>query len=68
MEFAPFFPNLPYMIANQTWFNNTDYMDWIKDNPNIMYEFASPLVYTFSGDRREFYNSPSFEEIKNKAT
>ena len=52
MEFELFFRYLPYTISNQTWFNNAEYINWLNNNPNIMYEFASPLVYTLPGKRQ----------------
>ena len=55
-------------MTNQTWFN-PDYINWLNDNPNVMYEAgASLFVYTLPGKRQQYYESPSFQEIKNKVT
>ena len=67
MEFEPFLSNLPNMMTNKTWFN-TDYISWLNENPNVAFEFASPLVYTLPGKRQQYYDSPSFQDTKNKVT
>jgi hypothetical protein len=54
MEYMPFFEYLQFGMPNATYWNS-DYVEWIDQNPEILAQYAKWFYYTLPGRRNSWY-------------
>lgn len=65
MEYGNFLNFLmPYLPET----NNTDFINYIADNPNLLFQIADLLMYNLPTPRYSYYEHKNFEKIQKDVT
>ena len=63
MEIKHFFPLISYYLPTQELVDNNDLKNWMRNTPNLSYQYVSEIEYNLPAPRHQHYQD-EFNEMR----